>query len=756
MRNTASTSVTLRSRMASLAVLLPLLALTEVLRAIDLAGAPQRTLAEGTLMAQAHAFLHFGALNPYAYQYQIPALGPVQLAGWLGFTDGIWGAPDAVLAGRRFMIIVALVSAALIWVLVRRLGCTRFTAAAAVAVFAVSPMAIGYGRTVGVENIAMMWVLAAAVCLCSPQRRVAAYLGGAACLAVAVLTSGVTVLVLPGLFWLGWQRGDVATRKYALAAAGALFTGILAVPVVVAALRAELFPGAGHPSLLQGIVGTFSGPGGTVFKAGSANQQTVLVWLGFDGVLLVAGLVAALAAIAVVALRPLAVGQLAVAATLLQSGNLTETEAVVLVPLSALLIACVAESAIRALPAAPVATRVGAIVLLVAAGAAAAVAVPFWGPTLSLLSRADVDAPMREARDWLTANASRADRVLVDPAQWSDLLAAGWHRDDVTWFSALDTDPGVLALNQHGFRDYDYVVSTPSARRSTGSAPQLRAALSASTAVATFGSGADRVEVRRIDHASTATAPALAAEPERATVGAALAARLGDGAPASVADLLRTGRVDARVLATVSDLAATEDVRVADLPAVGGDDAAKPRRQVLISGPGAEHALAYFQAQRGAFAAASVTAGPSGVLVTFPQATVAGLLSAAVTPPPAGPAADVRVLDLVPGSAGMRVRFTGVDGTGIAPVTVGGYGTASPYSALPSGVVTLGVGAGDGSTPFTLLQTAALAPGGTYTLMVFATADGKGVRGDLVPDPAAPGPSGARPCASSTLRRRPA
>jgi hypothetical protein len=732
---------TLRSRLMTASVLLPLLVLTAVMRLVNLVGAPQRIDDEGTYMAQAYAMLHLGELTHYTYWYDHPPLGWAQLAGWLGLSEKLWGVTDAVAAGRQFMVVAAVIGAALLWVLVRRLGYGRIAAGAAVAVLALSPLALQFQRTVYLDNISTVWVLAAAVCLCTPRRRLLAYLGGAACFAVAVLSKETAVLLLPVLAWLGWQRGNTGTRRYAMAVAGTLFGLLIAAYVLAAAVRSELIPGPGHVSLIDGI--TFQlfsrESGGSVFTAGSPNNLTVTGWLQLDTVLLAAGLVAALAALAVKGLRPLAAGYLVLAAMLLRGGYLPVPYVIVMLPLAALLIATVAEEAVRRIRTGVPVMKIAAAVLLVAVAGSAAVAVPRWHDTLDFLSTSDEDAPMRQARQWLADNVPLDQRLIVDDAFWVDLVAAGRNRDDVAWFYKLDTDPAVQALNPHGFRDYDFIVATDAVRQFPASFPQINGAMTQSAPVASFGSGADRVEIRRIDPNA---APA-ANEPERATVGAALAQRLGDNADARAAALLRSGTVDARVLATLSDVATSEPVLLADLPEIAGDDAAqRPRRQLLLGATGAraDRLVAYFRAQQGAFAPQTVTAGPNGVLVTFPPAAPSGLLAAAAKPPAAGRPAALRVMDLTPGSGPLRARLAGFDGTVTAPIAVGPYGDVGDYRSVPSGVATLGVGPEDPAAPTAVTQAVSLDPGASYTLMLFASADGTGVRGQLVPDPAVAGP----------------
>jgi hypothetical protein len=53
-----------------------------------------------------------------------------------------------------------------------------------------------------------------------------------------------------------------------------------------------------------------------------------------------------------------------------------------------------------------------------------------------------------------------------------------------------------------GWKDIDYVVASPTVRRDAVDLPNVKAAIEHSTPVATFGKGADRIEIRQIDEST--------------------------------------------------------------------------------------------------------------------------------------------------------------------------------------------------------------------------------------------------------------
>jgi hypothetical protein len=369
-----------------------------------------------------------------------------------------------------------------------------------------------------------------------------------------------------------------------------------------------------------------------------------------------------------------------------------------------------------------------------------------WAPVLRYLQVADTDAPLRQAQEWITNSVPRDDRLIVDDALWVDLVSEGRDRRDVVWFYKVDTDAEVQGWAPRGWRDYDWVVSSPSLRSGTPSTGVLADAVSRSAPVAVFGSGDARVELRRVGPSGATSA----GDPANASVGALVADRL-DGSVDSALTLLRSGRADARVLATLGTLAAREPVRLNDLPAVPGEDAAgRPRRQLHLTAAGAEldRTLAFFRAQSGGYAPEAVEPVSGGVLVRFPADQLPVALPTTAPPVESGSPARLRVADLRTAVAPEVVEVFEVDGGPVGSLPTGGYGTSTGYRSLPSGTYTLATRpAADPSAPPVIRQTAQVQPGDLYTLALFDAADGSSVNAQLVLDDApaaAPGQGHAR------------
>jgi hypothetical protein len=332
----------------SIPILGILLLLTATLRLINLTGSPARLDDEGTYMAQAYAVAEWGELAHYTYWYDHPPAGWLQLALWTVMSGPGFGG-NAVAAGRYLMVIVAVITAALLWVLARRIEMSRWASAAGVAIFALSPLAISLSRTVYLDNLATAWVLGALVLLCSPRYRLSAMFGAATCFGIAVLTKETMLLLLPMFAWLVWTRTAPATRRYALAVFVAVFGVVVSTYVLMAVLRGELIPGPGHVSLWDGIRFQLwqRTAGGTIDDPYSLKRHTVDEWLRLDPALPFLAVPIAVAALFVRRLRPFAVGLVILIVTILRPGYLPVPFILSALPLAALLTAGTGEALLR-------------------------------------------------------------------------------------------------------------------------------------------------------------------------------------------------------------------------------------------------------------------------------------------------------------------------------------------------------------------------------------------------------------------------
>ena len=612
-----------------------------LLHAPNLASMPARLGEEGATVSRAWSLEHLGSLAPPTYWFEHPPLGWIQLSAWTWVTSAFERAPTAVAAGREAILLAQLVGAVLLWVLARRLGLARWSAALVLAVFALSPLAVEVHRQVFLDNMATPWVLGAFVLACSPRRRLGAFAASGACLGVATLTSYASLLVLPALALQIWRSSHPATRRYALAVGASLFALVWGAFVLGAALRGQLVPGRGHPSLVQGAWSQlFERPGsGSIFDPGSFRNEAVAAWFGLDGVGCVLALVAApVALVAVPRLRPVAIGFIVPAAVVVLPGYLPVSLVVGLLPFGALLIAGVIERAwnwsgdvlARREDGRP--HRPPSLVLIVALPLLAVLAAPGWVANHRSLLGDDADAPLRQADRWIVRNVPVDRRLIVNDAQLVDLLEAGMSPGRVAGYTAFDADTDVGIDPPLAWQDYDVVVSVEPVRKFPERYPEMRAALDVSAVLAVFGRGEDRIEVRAIlsgsvDPAATAPAGRGHDTAVAAAAGAEIARNPSIELMPAARRALMEGGVDQRIMAMLVAVAADRPVAVDGFssdPAEAGTGA--PYRSVTLRARSDDNARAIRRLladQVPPHRPAAIDAGPDArMTVTYPLAAL--------------------------------------------------------------------------------------------------------------------------------------
>jgi hypothetical protein len=480
---------------------------------------------EGTYVGNAWAVQAHGALSNYTYGYGHPPLGWLTLSLWAWAHGLIEHAIASVDVSRELMLVVSLVSCSLLYTLARRLGIRRPLAAGAVILFTCSPLALWFHRLVLLDNFAVAWSLAAFVLVLSPRHRLWAFAGSGACYAAALLSKETAIVFLPALVFAAVQSADRRTRRYTLTVSASCAVLIAAAYPLYAVLKGELLPGKGHVSLVgeeftQLVTRQASG---SVFGAYTRAHGTVQLWLHLDPWLLLAAWLACPIAYARRTSRPVAFCFLLQVVFLLRPGYLPQMYVIGLLPFGALTVAASAEVLWRfgfeppPWPAGAgrglwrwIATQRSIIVTCVAlviASVFAVVVEPSWARADRQALVARPDASQRAAEDWLVRNVDHTKRLIVDDNIWVYLIGhgfdaspvrGGFYSRTVVFYWPLDYDPAVKRQFPDGWRDFDYVVSTEGMRNDTSQTPSAGAAIKDSRVVASFGQGAQLVEIRKI------------------------------------------------------------------------------------------------------------------------------------------------------------------------------------------------------------------------------------------------------------------
>jgi hypothetical protein len=491
----------------SLAVLVVLLPIAGVVHATGMFGWPSRFDDEGTYVSQAWALQQYGALSHYTYWYDHPPLGWMVIALWRELSGGLDHAPNAVANGRELLLVVQVVSCALLYGIARRIGLARLWAAAAVLLFALCPLAVEYHRMVTLDNLAVMWALASFVLVLTPSRRLSAFAAAGVCFAAAVLTKEYALLMLPALAYAAWHNSDERTRGFCVALFVSLLVLLGSLYLLFALLKGELLAGSGHVSLEGGVRFQLLDrrSSGSIFDHNSLSRQSIGGWLGIDKLLLGAALVLTPVGLAVGRTRAVALAFAFQVAMMLRPGYLPGLYVTALLPFAALVVAGSGDALWRWRPRRL--RSLGPVLALALAGGAVAVAAPPWAAADRLRMTVDQDSQMTAAQQWVIDHVDRRAYVLTDNNIWLDLIekkfgssrqSGGFFSDHVIWYWKLDLDPAVRRRFPHGWRQFDYIVSSEYVRATLPLVPQTRAAIRHSRLVVQFGQGYKRVEIRRI------------------------------------------------------------------------------------------------------------------------------------------------------------------------------------------------------------------------------------------------------------------
>ncbi|MFF3552868.1 ArnT family glycosyltransferase [Streptomyces tsukubensis] len=529
--------VRFRSSRPDLIVCFGLLAVIVLVQGWNITGFPALSDDEGTYLSQAWAVQQGEGLAHYTYWYDHPPLGWMQIAALTYLPAQIWPESMNVATMRPAMLLISAISSVLVYVLARRLFLPRWAAALAMAAFGLSPLSVYFQRELFLDNIAVMWMLLAFCLAASPSRHLwhqfAAGLAGA----VAVLSKETMLLVLPALLVTLWTHSHRETRKFVVTGAITSCALIGLSYPLYALLNNELFAGPDHVSLFAGIEYQLSRPGsGFILDAGSGSHKTFQAWLYYDPILPLAGVAAAVLLLLVfrwsVTARAIGGPALAVAILTLMAfrpdGYLPAMYVIQALPFLALVLAGAAASIVHmvlhrrrtddpdsdsgepaAAPAGRFRKRLGPrhLVVAVLTGLAVGTVVPSWVEGNRDALTEDANRHYRAAAAWFETEIDDPanTRVLVDDALWLDLVHDGYTPGTgVFWFYKADLDPAVMKTIPRGWRDIDYIVSSVTVRRDAPTLPTTAAALANSTVVEVFGTGEDRIEIRRVNGGTAA------------------------------------------------------------------------------------------------------------------------------------------------------------------------------------------------------------------------------------------------------------
>jgi hypothetical protein len=446
---------------------------------------------EGTYVSRAWAMLYEHHPSNYTYFWDHPFFGWAQIAAWARLTDGFALNSRALMVGREFMLAVTLVSCVLLYLLARRLGMGRVYGAAAVLLFGLSPVAIWYHRMVSLDNLATVWALAAFVTAASRRRSLGATVASAVCFGAATWSKETIMLLLPALLWLLGQQVDRPIRKKYLLVFTVVYGGIVGLYPLLAIIKGELLPGAGHVSLVSEISYQLASRQGTgsLLDVHSQTFAQARSWVELDPWLTLGGLAVVVAGLAIRWLRAIALAIAIQLAYMAKGGYVPYAYVTAIIPFAALLVPGVLDELWHHRSAGRAGRLLTRLPVVIAAIVFAVAVVPRWADTLHAQAGVNGFASEDAAVAWIARNVPARDIVVSDAYPWLDIKLRTRATPLYLW--QIDDDPAVMHdLLPHGYKDISYLLLEPTSPltfKALPDRPTLQAAIAHAVIVRRYG-----------------------------------------------------------------------------------------------------------------------------------------------------------------------------------------------------------------------------------------------------------------------------
>lgn len=274
-------------------VVMLILCIPIVIQATNMFNYPAYSIDEGNYMSNAWAILH-GKIEPYAYTYDHPPLGWIQIAGWVQLTGGLASFSNAINSGRVFMLVLAAASSLLLYLIASRLSGSRSAALLTALIYAFSPLSLLFRREVLIDNIAMFWLLSSLCLITTGKSKMATFLLAAIALGIAILSQETFAIFIPAMLYAVWLYATPFQRKFSLVTVLYVTLAVTSAYVLLALLSHELLPtgilpgdNQPHPSLIGSLLHQ-----GQPSVVGGQFIDSWTTWMQFDRLLLIAGTIA--------------------------------------------------------------------------------------------------------------------------------------------------------------------------------------------------------------------------------------------------------------------------------------------------------------------------------------------------------------------------------------------------------------------------------------------------------------------------------
>lgn len=468
---------------------------------------------EGTNISNAWALSELERLSPYTYGYEEAPVGSLVLSAWTSVMGGLDAFGFSGNTGRVLMLGVHVVSVMLIFGIAKKVTDSNLTAVLASLIFAFSPLVTILQRRVLLDNLMLMWILAATYSSLGPNRRLMHYICSSIFFAIAVLTRMSALFFLPAFIYIIRANADHHHQRFAHSLWLSLAISFISTFPLYAAMRLELFPEGWwifsgdypHVSLYEQFMDR--GPDtGRFLDIGSNLLPSVALWTdisnaGADPLLFFGGLICAvfvfLMAVNGKHLRPILALLIAYGLYLIIGGRVVHSDIIPLLPLLALCVGIAVSAAVRWMmsnvPNAILKSAVGLVVLAI-------LVYPFFAfyASITYIYTNDQTNDQLLAVEWVQEQLPEDSVVVMDNYAFVELRESF---PNAHHYWKVDTDPDVTFNQLDGnWCNIDYIVTTPQLLRDVEGfgLGLMGSALEHSNLLRTYENNGWPIEIRRV------------------------------------------------------------------------------------------------------------------------------------------------------------------------------------------------------------------------------------------------------------------
>jgi 4-amino-4-deoxy-L-arabinose transferase-like glycosyltransferase len=469
---------------------------------------------EGTNVSNSWALLNTGELSPYTYAYENPPAGSFILTFWNAFLRGVSDLTTSIESGRMLMLGFHVLAAALIFGITFKIARSALAAIVATLIFSFSPLMTALGRQVLVENIMLVWLLAAFYLVLGDHRRLSHYLGSAFFFGLAALTDTSAMFFLPAMLIVIVMSAHQHHRRFASTLWITLSLILVAFFPIYAQMKQELFPQGWflggdfpHVSLVERIADR--GPeNGRFLNAGAGLESSIQEWINLDNmtsdpVVIYAGLIALALVLAigweVKRVRVLIPMAFFAAVYLLFGGQIFTSDALLFVPLLIICLGVVIGLVGSAIGSVFQNGFLRFVLALIVAVVCLYPFSAFYGQRLQAYTVDQVEGQM-EAIEWVARNLPEDAVIVTDNYAFVQLRET---HENTHHYWKVDTDPAVRfnVLNDN-VCNIDYIIATPQVLADINGfgLDLMRRTYEQSQMLRTYDNNGWPVEIRQVSH----------------------------------------------------------------------------------------------------------------------------------------------------------------------------------------------------------------------------------------------------------------